>query len=123
MDSELKWTICLDGRWLIDELSKLDFSVSYDEIKHHKQTVISNGDSLSAIAAREPDFVQWLADNVDYNISTLDGENTFHGVEIIAASIGKSCKFRTRILREKWKSTSETTADKAIPVKNIYMIG
>ena len=65
----------------------------------------------------------WVADNDDYNISRLDGENTFHGMGIIAASIGKSCKFRTRILKGKWKSTSETTAGKVIPIKNIYMIG
>ena len=42
--------------WLIDELSKLGFSVSYDEIKCYKQSVISNDDSLSAIATRKSDF-------------------------------------------------------------------
>ena len=63
-------------RWLIDEQSKLDFSVFYDEMKRYKQSVISNEDSLSATSTRGPDFVQWVVDNVDQNISTLDGKKT-----------------------------------------------
>ena len=64
-------------RWLIDEQSKLGFSVFYDEMKRYKQSVISNEDSLSATSTRGPDFVQWVADNVDQNISTLDGKKHF----------------------------------------------
>ena len=30
-------------------------------------------------------FVQYVADNVDHNVCTLDGHNTSHGMEIIAA--------------------------------------
>ena len=41
---------------LIDELSRLGFSVSCDEIKRYKQSVISNDDSVTAIATRQPDF-------------------------------------------------------------------
>ena len=29
-------------------------------------------------------FIQFVADNVDHNIRTLDGLNTFHGMRIIA---------------------------------------
>ena len=32
----------------------------------------------------EEHFMQFVADNVDHNISTLDGHNTFHGMGIIA---------------------------------------
>ncbi|XP_030835634.1 uncharacterized protein LOC115921732 [Strongylocentrotus purpuratus] len=31
------------------------------------------------------EFVQYAADNVDHNIRTLDGNNTFHGMGMIAA--------------------------------------
>lgn len=105
------------SRRLIDELSKVSFSVSYDEIKLYKRSVMYiKDDSLSAIARRKPDFVRWVPDNADHNVSTLDGKNTFHGMGIIAVSIGKSCNFHTRIPREKRKSI-ETTAGKAIPIK------
>ena len=30
-------------------------------------------------------FVQYVADNVDHNIKTLDGNNTFHGMGMVAA--------------------------------------
>ena len=95
----------------------LVFSVSYDEIKRYKQSFISNNNSLSAIATRKSDFFQWVADNVGHNISTLDGKNTFHGIGIIAESIGKSCKFRKRIPKENQKSITETIGNKAIPIK------
>ena len=103
--------------WLIDELTKLSFSISYNEIKRYKQSFISNNDSLSATATRKSDFVQWVADNVDHNISTLDRKNTFHGIGITAISIGKMCNSRKRIPREKQKSLTETTGGKAIPIK------
>ena len=92
------------SRRLIDELSKVSFFVSYDEIKLYKRSVMYiKDDSLSAIARRKPDFVRWVKDNADHNVSTLDGKNTFHGMGIIAISIRKSCNFRTRIPREKRK--------------------
>ncbi len=31
-------------------------------------------------------FTQWVADNIDHNIMTLDGQGTFHGMGIIAIS-------------------------------------
>lgn len=31
-------------------------------------------------------FAQWLADNVDHNIITLDGKNTFHSVGIVVST-------------------------------------
>ena len=54
------------------------------------------------VSAR-PEFAQWVAGNVDHNTATLDGKNTWHGMGIIAASIGNgsfSCK---RIPRGKQK--------------------
>ena len=60
------------SRYLIDKLWKLDFPVSYYAIKRYKQSVTSNDDLLSAIATRKADFFQWIADNVDNNISILD---------------------------------------------------
>ena len=30
-------------------------------------------------------FVQWSADNVDHNIGTIDGKNTFHGMGMVAS--------------------------------------
>ena len=32
-------------------------------------------------------FVQYVADNVDHNVCTLDGQNTFHGMGIRIAAV------------------------------------
>ena len=44
-------------------------------------------------------FVQYSADNVDHNMCTLDGNNTFHGMGIIASCTPAPTSFRTPIPR------------------------
>ena len=41
-------------------------------------------DQGTDIPEHSSQFVQYAADNVDHNIRTLDGNNTFHGMGIIA---------------------------------------
>ena len=65
---------------LIDEISKLDFSVSYDVIKFYQQSITSNDDSLIAIATKTQDFVQRVVDNVDHDILTLGGKKSLFTV-------------------------------------------
>ena len=57
------------SRWLIEELSKLGFSVSYQEGRRYKQSVVENDDSLNLMVSARPEFAQWIADNVDHNFS------------------------------------------------------
>ena len=75
------------SKWLITQLSRLGFSISYDEVTRYKHSVIQseNGDNL--LAEYLPGaFTQWVADNVDHNLATLDGQESFHGMGIIAVS-------------------------------------
>ncbi len=44
-------------------------------------------------------FVQYVADNVDHNVRTLDGFNTFHGMGIIA-TVTPGIKHQTTIPRQ-----------------------
>ena len=46
------------------------------------------------------EFIQYATDNVDHNISTLDGNNTFHGMGMIAA-VTPATKSINPILRAK----------------------
>ena len=111
MDSELKWMICVDRVGLLLKCQSLVFLFPMMKLRVTNNWLYQRL-FVSVTATRKPDFVQWVVDN----ISTLDGKNTFHGMGIIAVSIGKSCNFHTRIPREKRKSI-ETTAGKAIPIK------
>ena len=61
-------------RWFIYELSKLGFSVSYQEVRRYKQSFVANDDSLNSVVSARPEFAQWVADNVDHNTATLDGK-------------------------------------------------
>ena len=40
-------------------------------------------------------LVQYVADNVDHNIRTIDGKNTFHGMGIIATITPRNTDLQT----------------------------
>ena len=73
---------------LLQILSRLGFCVSYDEVVRFKQSVMQAHTGFSA----EPRnlsgaFTQFIADNVDHNVCTLDGKGTFHGMGMISATV------------------------------------
>ena len=71
------------SRFFIDTLHKHGFCCSYNEVHQFEQNaVLSYGTDIPNYSSQ---FVQYVADNVDHNIKTLDGNNTFHGMGMIAA--------------------------------------
>ena len=78
------------SRWLIDELNQLGFSVSYSEVMRFKQSAVIEEDTSTILHSIScGTFTQFVGDNVDHNICTLDGKKTFHGMGILAASTNK----------------------------------
>jgi len=72
---------------LLISLARVGFGVSYDEVVRYKQSVVmSEEPGKSRVTGYPPVFTQWVADNVDHNIRTLDGLNTFHGAGVISVS-------------------------------------
>ncbi len=77
---------------LIDEMSRLGFSTSYDEVNRYKQSVIQSESLDNLLTMYYPGtFTQWVADNVDHNVATLDGQGSLHGMGIMAISTPKYC--------------------------------
>jgi len=37
--------------------------------------------------AADVSFAQYVADNIDHNVCTIDGYNTFHGMGMITATV------------------------------------
>ncbi|CAH1107833.1 unnamed protein product [Psylliodes chrysocephalus] len=74
------------SRLLVDELYRLGFSISYDEVLKYLQSAII--DKTPNFQVPTGHFCQWIADNVDHNIATIDGQNTFHGMGIIMCKSG-----------------------------------
>ena len=75
------------SRWLVEELSWLGFSISYDEVNRYKQSVIESESLDNLFVEYLPGaFTQWVADNVDHDVASLDGTGSLHGMGIIANS-------------------------------------
>lgn len=73
------------SRFLIDSLHKHGFCSPYKEVVRFEQNAAAN--QGTDIPNYDAQFVQYSADNVDHNIRTIDGANTFHGMGIIAIII------------------------------------
>ena len=72
------------SRFVIDTLHELGFCSPYPEsLKYDRSAAVHAGINLPPIT--QDHFVQFVADNADYNTRTLDGNNTFHGMGIIAS--------------------------------------
>lgn len=72
------------SKFLIDSLNCHGFCSSYSEVKTFEMSAAqTRGTDIPGITPGH--FVQYIADNVDHNVRTLDGQNTFHGMGIIAA--------------------------------------
>ena len=109
------------SKWLIEELSQLGFCHSYREVTRFKQSAIATEDA-SDIAFSLPagTFSQYMVDNVDHNICTLDGKKTFHGMGIIQASTTMNGVQREEksIKRQDLQCAGLVTKDKGIKLKH-----
>lgn len=72
------------SRYIIDVLHQLGFSSSYIEVLKFEGNAALTSSSFSENVA-DNNTILFAADNVDHNIRTLDGNNTFHGMGMIAA--------------------------------------
>jgi hypothetical protein len=71
------------SKFLIDTLHEHGFCSSYKEVKKFESSAaVSKGTDIPNYSAGQ--FIQYMADNVDHNVRTIDGLNTFHGMGIIA---------------------------------------
>ncbi len=71
------------SKFLIDSLNHHGFCSSYSEVqKFIRSAAVTHGTDIPGYIPGH--FVQYVADNVDHNIRTVDGKNTFHGMGIIA---------------------------------------
>ena len=70
------------SRNLVDVLHRFGFCCSYSDVLNYSRSAAFHlGTDLSV---SHGSFVQYIGDNVDHNLKTLDGSNTFHGMGIVA---------------------------------------
>jgi len=62
------------------------FSISLDEVTRYLQSVMTSFVGWNPKQVESSQFTHFVADNVDHNIQTVDGNETFHGMGIISVS-------------------------------------
>ena len=89
------------SKWLLSQLSRLGLCLSYNEVTRYKQSVVNTENVVSTTPqCSAGSFTQWVADNVDHNIATIDGHNTFHGMGIIAVTTPPNT-YETNVIDER----------------------
>lgn len=71
--------------FLLDTLNTLGFASSYTEVQRFELNAAAAAHDRTNTGFGNGTFVQYIADNVDHNLRTLDGHGTFHGMGMIAA--------------------------------------
>ena len=114
------------SKWLINELSRLGFSISYDEVTRYKQSVVKN----ETIEDLQPECfpcstTHWVADNVGHKIATLDGRGTFHGMGIISVSTPTTSTVTRRheqlVRRENLVKSKALVLIKGVPISQYIL--
>ena len=73
------------SRYLVDLLNSMGFSASYYEVQRFELNAAAT--LSTTIPSYFPGkFLQFVADNADHNVRTLDGHGTFHRMGIIACT-------------------------------------
>lgn len=71
------------SKFLVDSLHNLGFSCSYSEVQMYERSA-AVAQKLDLCGFTPGHFMQYVADNADHNVQTIDGHGTFHGMGIIA---------------------------------------
>ncbi|GFO01027.1 hypothetical protein PoB_002753200 [Plakobranchus ocellatus] len=101
-------------RALIDLSHSLGYCSSYHEVQCFEQCAASSqGTDLSGVSSDS--FIQFVADNVDHNLRTLEGLGTFHAMGIIGAAT-PSEKLSRLIRRDTSVAALQTSTFGQIPV-------
>ena len=104
------------SRFLIDLLYELGFTSSYPEVqKYERSAAFHQGIDLNLSNLSRMYFLQYVADNVDYNKLTLTGEGTFHGMGII---VNVTPKYRYKISVPRLKDVPTTELLKVAAIES-----
>ena len=92
-----------ESKRLTNEMSWLGYSIIYNEIVWYKQSDICSETCEDLLLECFPGtFTQWMADNVDHNLASLDSLGTVRGMKIITISSPKDAvplKARSHVIQ------------------------
>ena len=105
------------SKWLVDELFRLGFSISHDELSLYKQYILQ-GENRTLSPPSDAVITQWASDNADHDVRTIDGGNQFHAMGTISMSAveGVQLDIDQRVKCMARLKVSELISDKGIPI-------
>jgi len=104
---------------LIRKLAHLGMCVSYDETIRYKHSVTMSQSPGFDLSERFPTaFTQWVGDNVDHNLRTLDGHGTFHGmgISLSTALMDSTDRCEALVRRLQRLPAAAVTMNRGIPI-------
>ena len=90
------------------------------QVIKYKQNIVKHDTTKEVICPYEITFLQFVGDNTDHDLATVDGKNMHHGLGSIATA---NCKFsyskfiRQAISRDKEQNWSDIAFNKGIKIK------
>ena len=113
------------SKWLVNELFRLGYAISYDDVTRYKQSVAEMETIDDVLTNYMPgSFTQWVADNIDHNLDTIDGKDTFHGMGVISVTtpaygiaVNKPI-FSAPVERKRIIKAKALVMNKGIPIKS-----
>ena len=103
------------SRYLVEHLHRLFFSSSYNEVKLFElSAALSQGTDLAGVSPSS--WIQFIGDNVDHQVRTLDGAGTFFWMGIIAAAT-PGTKQRKAIRREVTATLERLSTIGRVPIR------
>ncbi len=101
------------SKFLVDELHNLGFCASYKEVQRYYINAANTSDFLDDCEDDDGVFQLLFAqDNVDHNITTLDGKGSFHGLGITAASTPAKTTTNQAVYRKTVKENPPSSTPK-----------
>ena len=107
------------SRWLINTLHRFGFACSYEELIRYKQNIVQSENVDNVLLSQKGEFIQYVGDNTDHDINTIDGKNTHHGLGSIIisnGSFGNQPIERNRVPRLSKQNWSTVTNNEGIPI-------
>ena len=98
------------------------------QVIRYKQNILKHDATEEVICPYETNFLQFVGDNADHDLATLNGRNTHHGLGSIAIAKGKisnsrflrqiiSCDKKQVISCDKKPNWSDIASNKSVEIK------
>lgn len=96
------------SRRILDIFSRLGVCSSYKEVLHFQNCLLLD----NALVMKDGSYFQFVYDNADFNINTLDGKHTFHSMGGIMIIYPKDCFEPSNLVeRKKHQITASTISN------------